>query len=279
MKNYHRDVQYDSHLYMGNMNYTTNADFQLILRVFLRPGPTGVGVVDSIALDGTTHYTHDAVAWGTGELENFRKGYKKLGETAWSNKCWLIPPTSYTELDYPFTLDGPPVPPARGQHRVQCNLRCRLVIELLHDASDAHVIIDAIKFVPKTGQEPRPDAGRLFQTSAADFWTTDVPGRKYLTNTIIHELGHNLGMPHIGVTVGKPLATTPGSAVCTVATQNLAICYDGNTPAQSACRMGDGKNFCASDADPWLNRVEVHTGIAKADWTAKLSRWAPRPRP
>src|SRR5262245_24154457 len=98
MKNYHRDEaakdgnkHYDSHLYMGDMGYNSNADFQLILRVFMRPGPVGVGIVDSVQTDGVTHYTHDSVPWATGELDKFRAGYKKVAEAAWTDKCWLVP--------------------------------------------------------------------------------------------------------------------------------------------------------------------------------------------
>ena len=131
-------------------------------------------------------------------------------------------------------------------------------LPMLHyNHNDAHVIIDAIKFTPKPGLKPRANSERLFHGSTPgsgddtkDASTSDTAGRNYTTNIVIHEVGHNLGLPHIGVTVGKPLATTPGSTVCTVATQFTAICYERRSVGEISCRMGLGKTFYASDADP-----------------------------
>jgi hypothetical protein len=269
--NYVRDTgRCDSHLYMGDANRATNADLQLILRVFIRPGPVGAGVVSSVDSAGTT-YTHTAVAWGTGQLEKFRAKYKKMAQDGWTNKFWLVPPASYPDLVYPF--DGQPGPKAR------VNLRCRLVVHMLTEATDAHKVIDAVKYVPNPASAPpRANDSRYFQDTPKTVPHADLAGRRYWQNTVLHEVGHALGLPHVGVSVGKSTnPAVPGSPVCTIAVQNQAICYEGNSAAETNDLMGLGGVFSARDAQPWLDRVSAHTGVLAPNWTVKLSRVAPKP--
>jgi hypothetical protein len=258
------------------MGLSSNADYQLILRVHIKPGPVGTNVVSSVNGSGAT-YLHDSVAWGPGELDKFRAKFKKLAEESWTNKFWLIPPTSYNDLDYPY-VDGSAPPTPHGR-KVQCNLRCRLVVHLLADANDAHKVIEAIKYVPKAGSAPpRANDSRYFQDTLKAQPHTDLAGRWYWQNTVVHEVGHALGLPHIGVTVGKAMAPTPGAPVCTIAVQNQPICYEGNNVTQTSDVMGLGHRFSLGDAKPWLDRVAQHTGLAANQWSVKMVRLAPKPR-
>lgn len=269
--NYVRDTaKHDSHLYLGGANRTTNADLQLILRVFIRPGATGTNVVSSVNAAGAI-YTHDAVAWAPGELDKFRTKYKHLAETAWTNKFWLKTPVSCADLIHPF--DGQAGPKAR------VNLRCRLIINLLTDTNDAHKVIDAVKYVPNPASiPPRANDRTYFQDTLNRAPHTDLGGRRYYQDTVVHEVGHALGLPHVGVSVGTMITPlVPGSPVCSVATQNQVICYEGSNVRQTNDIMGLGNTFSTRDAQPWLDRVTQHTAIAVAQWTTSLTRLAPVP--
>jgi hypothetical protein len=265
--NYYRSTAtFDSHLYLGNVDFTTNADFYLILRVCLQQGEVGAGKAHDYgyspgAADAAAH-TFDSLAWGANEWENLKKKFKADAEKFWSGKFWLAPKARYTELLYPE--------PPKAPH-VQCNIYCRLQIDMLGSPADAHKIITIYKVPP----------GRFFRADS-DTYTADKisevnpqvdqHGHKLKQRTLFHEVGHALGLNHVGVSTHVSYA--PGK-VCVEADQADVQCYTGPKDSDTASIMGRGNTMTLREAKPWQDRIATHTSIAGGDWRTTMYRVYP----
>ena len=270
--NYFRNTTtFDSHLYLGNANYTTNADFYLILRVHLKQGEVGAGKAHDYgysagAADAADH-TFDSLAWGPDEWENLKKKFKADSEKFWSGRFWLEPKAPYPELVYPFPGDAAP---PRAAH-VQCNVYCQLIIDMLDSPADAHKTITIFKVPP----------GRFFRADSATYGAdkiseinpqVDQHGHPLQQRTLFHEVGHALGLNHVGVDTHVTYA--PGK-VCIESDQADALCYTGPTDADTASIMGRGSVMTMREARPWQDRIPTHTAIASGDWRTTMYRVYP----
>jgi hypothetical protein len=86
-----------------------------------------------------------------------------------------------------------------------------------------------------------------------------------------HEIGHLLGLPHIRDLLGDERC---------IADAKRGIfpdrCY-GETPAERANIMGDGKDIWPINAKPWIDRIIAHTQIPGKTWEPSLARLDPIP--
>ena len=87
--------------------------------------------------------------------------------------------------------------------------------------------------------------------------------------TVCHEVGHLLGMPHVGewkksTKCMAELAKDPNNG------GNKRPCYEGNDTYDRLNIMGLGMNLAYWNAAPWTHRVSAHTGVSLQGW--KLSK-------
>jgi hypothetical protein len=222
----------------------TNAELILTLKVFLQQSAVGSTVTDS------NGKTFTAMKWTPQAWGKFVQAFKAQGQRAWDGKFWLATPSQY----FPLVKSG-----------FRHNVYCRLKLEVVPTAADAHRTIT----VARVASDIRSNGG----LTVGLFDQFDIRKSRYVQNgriytqvTIEHELGHMLGIDHIG--------TLAGVAGCTPGDQGATNCY---CVASNDCgdMMGMGHALSVRDAVPWKERIAMHTGTGEGDWAVSLKRLAP----
>ncbi len=241
---------FDSHLELPK-DPNANATLTVILRYkldFADSKNRVPGVVFN--LEGTARakdasgFAHYLTDWD----DKSRSAFTNLmvrSEKIWTNKFLLIPPRNYSGLDFKHTLPG---------HYVRPNIMCALRLE---PSGKPHIRITVVRV-----NGPMP-----FQAA-----TNVKPPRNILLDELSakspalgHELGHALGMLHIKALLGDKAC---------IADHNASRCY-GETPQEQANIMGVGSDLWPLNAQPWLDRIELHTKTQKAFWTATMDTKKP----
>jgi hypothetical protein len=249
--------RFDSELDVSMVNGQTNAELTLFLRVCLTQVPGGQTIQDANNNPNLTFQTHD---WTPGAWSRFCQVYQRDAQQFWTGKFWLVTPNDYGDLDWP---DRSPT------HRP--NVWCRLRVSVVTASGRPHKTIRVVRLVPPRGQSY--DAG-TFRSQDDQYDNFDLgtvtyirDRRRYRQRTIIHEVGHALDLPHIGVMAGI--------GACPADNTNADDCY-GVTDAHRQDVMGFGHRLSTHDALPWRRRIAQHTGTGDTAWAPFLIRHYPR---
>jgi outer membrane protein OmpA-like peptidoglycan-associated protein len=190
----------------------------------------------------------------------------------WNNKFWLLPPPSFSGFDMVYQKD--PFLNEFPNKAFRPNLRCALEVDF-SAASNAHRTIEVANldrnFITATG---RPLDPGVFRSDALLYDSLDAvpwifpwgagprqPARHYV---IAHEIGHAIGLDHIGVIMKTPLCNVASALQTANADRFLPntsplkggtgalVCYGFlQEPAISDNIMGAGDKFTVENAKPW----------------------------
>lgn len=265
-----------------SVHFTQNHVVRLILRIFLHPVQN-----QTVAYD-TRKRDFPIKNWGGREWAEFKDKFWKQANK-WNNKFWLIPPPNFNLKDV-----------KNGSGKLRPNFKCALQVELVPSVLQAHRVINVynldIKGV-KEEYDEHPTSG-TFRSNSTNLDSLDINPRNSTYEdadgelhrienryTITHEVGHAIGLPHVGVLKSLPdckLAIKKFKAgdknVATHLSRgaNSEVCYGEHSNLGFAENiMGLGMRFDDFNAKPWIKRAAMHTNTHKKDWSVRLSHIMP----
>jgi len=241
-------------------NATTNAELTLVLKLHLDKVTRAV----QTTIQDSDNTVFQVLDWTPQGWARFKRNFQAMGQAFWNGKFWLVSPNGTTDLQ--VTSAG---------RTLQCNVWCRVRIEVQEAAAGAHHTIRAVRVQsnggPMTSSTFRSN-DQLYDQYDLGIGTYVRNGRTYTQRTFIHEIGHALGLPHIAVMTGN--------AACPAANTNSDACY-GTVNEEQRDIMGFGHLLSLNDARPWLSRIYDHVNNPgfigpPSPYTAAMRRVYPR---
>jgi hypothetical protein len=266
--------------YLGeSSHYTQNHALYLFLRIYLNPVANQATALDS------KKRPFPAKNWTGVEWSRFKEQFEHQSKI-WNNKFWLIPPGHFSIKD---------------KNKLRPNIMCYLITEIAQSPSNAHRVVNVVNLdvdAIKKQRGANPTSG-TFKSNARLYDSLDIKKRTNTYeddrgeahtvenySTIAHELGHAIGLPHIGVLKSRPQCTFAVTlkklGVTNVSSHlsrgaNAEVCYgefDNLGLAENI--MGLGTKFEEINAGPWVKTVAMHTNTLERDWRVRLGGIGPQ---
>jgi hypothetical protein len=274
---------FDSHL-GRNSHPTQNHSLKLYLRIHLKQVNKKMTALDA---DKESFPVKD---WTADEWSRFTSDFMKQSNM-WNNRFWLIPPKYYSLTDAAY-----------GGRKLRPNISCFLFTEVTNNPGTAHRTIEVVNLdLNRIKREKRikNPSSATFRSHETLYDSLDTKPRTktYVDNlgvqrtvknhyTVAHEIGHAIGLDHIGVLKRSSQCvfaiSLENNGITDVSDHlfdgsNSPVCYGRyDTPGLAENIMGLGTKFEEVNAQPWIDRVAKHTNTLSRDWKVSLSHASPQ---
>ena len=287
---YNGDPAFDSYLLLKNDG--SNHTLTLVLKVNMAKADMLGLPVKPVVDENRVYYIRP---WRDQAWSAWKREFKRQALT-WANKFWLIPPANFSRLDVKV-----------GNRTIRPCIYCHFYLDFT-GASEAHTTIEVLNLDVAMSQlstgRGNNDSG-LYRSSSAEYDSLDTTSR---TNeapdisgtvyqqanyqTIVHEVGHALGLEHIGVFHGDPLcklAIAMFDNPVAFDQNSLPVLFKGGSNSKAcyghyasrdryANVMGGGTIIDIRNAEPWLKRIAFHTVSDVTQWKATMNEADARPQ-
>ena len=248
--------KFDADLYIpdGNNNpndLSANAVLAITLKVCLKQDNTGTG--------RTLSAPYKFAPWPATQWNSFIARFTDSANF-WQNRFWLvldpnkINSTEYraikNELAVPEMLSIFPRTWLSYRRNIKCNFRLQIVDSAAHKTLNVQYIVDA------TGSPIHSQYTHRSDDSNVDVGDTHSDSNSM--NCISHEIGHLLGLAHIGV------VTDYAPCVAVISTSdggNNDVCYNGATDTYTDNIMGHGGKLDYRQSLPWRRAFDAMSGV------------------
>jgi hypothetical protein len=234
-----------------------NVDLTLTLKLLIKKIDPAGGAAKGTRpdFDGTDR---KIIRWGS-RFATWTARFKREVEAFWHGKLWLKSPLGFTKWE--FKDKGVVYRP---------NIWCRFKLLLVQNARVAHFTIEAVRL------DPDETAFRSDGVHYDDRDIEPVPqphGSDKKTH--LHEVGHLLGLPHVGV--GGDMGWS--KLVCAFhrlggGSTNDKPCYGVGDDRKDV--MGTGSEIHEWHAKPWKEAAEMFSLVGQSQWRSVLEQHYPR---
>jgi hypothetical protein len=280
-----------------------NAELQVILRIYLEPVNEGKKVIG----DGEKGHKFKVDNWPGEVWRNFKEAYVNTGVAFWDQKFWLKTPDTYAGFNYDAghsdtRMDIETVRECRfwgtsckevphfvpreewKKQMVRPNIDCRFKIFLVDTKYSDFTSIRVNYITHKLHGKKWIPIGNSkltgFRSDSTTYSQSDIleekmyyKGTALKFQTILHELGHTMGLEHAAFVRGEDacikMVRKKGDEG-----KNAAACYASSHSSASDV-MGIGKALSEHDSLAWKVAAETLTGVRREDWRVSTLRLYP----